>query len=51
MEYGAFYRFIRFDSPVDPSQIEAHYDKGILDIRVPKRVKLVEEVKIEEKRE
>ena len=50
MEYGAFYRFIQFDSPVDPAQIEAHYDKGILDIRVPKKTRCVEDVKVEEKR-
>ena len=50
MEYGTFYRFIRFDSPVEPSQIEAHYDKGILDIRVPKKVKFAEGQKIEKKR-
>ena len=49
MEYGMFYRFIRFDSPVAPSQIEAHYDKGILDIRVPKKVKCGEDLKIEKK--
>lgn len=39
MEYGAFYRFIRFDVPVEPTQIEAYYEKGILDIRVPKKLK------------
>ena len=50
MEYGTFYRFIRFDSPVESSQIEAHYDKGILDIRVPKKVKFAEDQKIEKKR-
>ena len=49
MEYGTFYRFIRFDAPVEPSQIEAHYDRGILDIRVPKKVKFREDLKIEEK--
>jgi HSP20 family protein len=49
MEYGTFYRFIRFDTPVEPSQIEAHYDRGILDIRVPKKVKIREDLKIEEK--
>ena len=49
MEYGTFYRFIKFDSPVDSSQIEAHYDKGILDIRVPKKVKFGEDLKIEKK--
>lgn len=50
MEYGNFYRFIRFDSPVESSQIEAHYDKGILDIRVPKKVKFAEDQKIEKER-
>ena len=51
LEYGNFYRFIKFDSPIEPSRIEAHYDKGILDIRVPKKTKFGEDLKIEEKRE
>lgn len=37
IEYGSFYRFINIDMPVDQEHIEARYEKGILDIRVPKK--------------
>ncbi|MGA1795695.1 MAG: Hsp20/alpha crystallin family protein [bacterium] len=37
MEYGNFYRYIRFDTPVVETEIDARCDKGILTIHVPKR--------------
>ena len=43
IEYGTFYRFIKFDTPIDPVHIEARYEKGILDIRVPKKLKAEED--------
>ena len=43
MEYGIFQRFVRFDTPIEGTKIEAHYDKGILDIRVPKKTAVGED--------
>ncbi len=43
MEYGTFCRLIKFDSPVEPTKIEARYEKGILDIRVPKQLRVEED--------
>jgi HSP20 family protein len=37
IEYGTFYRCVRFDAPVDAAKIEACYEKGILEIHVPKK--------------
>lgn len=34
--YGAFSRSVTLPAAVDPNQIEAHYDQGVLTLRLPK---------------
>lgn len=48
LEYGAFYRFIRFDTPVIAEKIEAKYERGILDIHVPKKIGVEEDLYFDE---
>lgn len=36
---GRFTRMLRFDQNVDPDSIEAHFENGVLMVRVPKREK------------
>ena len=39
MCYGSFTRSITLPEPVDADKIEATFDNGILDLRIPKAVK------------
>lgn len=34
--YGSFMRQFRLDAPVNPNQIKAHFDHGVLNVTVPK---------------
>ena len=35
--YGSFTRSFTLSNTVDPEQVSAHYDKGVLTVRLPKR--------------
>lgn len=35
--YGAFQRIVELPEGVDPEQVDAQYDKGVLRIRIPKK--------------
>lgn len=43
--FGSFYRAIPFSTEVDDSKIEAHFDKGILNIYLPKAAQALREAK------
>jgi len=43
--YGSFYRAIPFSTEIDDSKIDAHFDKGVLNIWVPKAPTALREAK------
>jgi len=43
--YGSFYRSIPFSTEIDDAKIEAHFDKGVLHIWLPKAPSAIREAK------